>query len=722
MQALSISCLNFDYNVRGTHQILRYLHRRHCGGTNSKSQTTSSGLLRLQFKNTAVLYCSSGYDDVDGEYEKVSSGGVDWLVSPHPFLDAKTLRPIRFEPLKLDDAPPQSGPASSDAPPVTVIVPVFGSPRYTLDIRREIEAFLPELKAIGGRVVISIDGHPVPAQNLLHRDLLSGLDADLVDVHCQDRNLGFIDNVNFLYSKTGSGDIVVLLTTDVRMQPGSISRVIAPLLADEKIALSTPFAIGGENLEAPECDVVHWRELDRILSWDEPAYPDAETNVGYMLAVDRRKYPGARLFDDFFVNGYGDDSDLYYRCVNLGYRGVVADNCCVYHEHGASFGVTELRSELRVENHRRFMERWGQVFEARHAAAVAALEKVKTDKSRLLSALVHSCPMPQLVFLLPTNDRRIGGVAAVFDIVEGLCDRGLPAAVICAATPFDEHGLPVRSIPADDAARCDVILANAAYLIATAHDTCEPVKKMARQHGLKSGYFIQGPEFSFSDGEYLASVLSGYAGFDAVFVVSEFLKEIVGDYIDEQAILIPYGPPLEKYYDLGVPREPKSIAVQFNGNPNKGAAYVAGVVSALAPLGYRIYSFGNESLRGRRQNFCTHLGFLSTAEKVRLFNKVEFYLDASNYEGLGLLLMESIRCGVIPLYRYNGGTAHILQSRGVGIEIGDYAAIHRIRQQLTEFRDAADFGAERARCKNAIADRSCEAGVAAMLEWWNAQR
>jgi hypothetical protein len=245
MQALSISCLNFDYNVRGTHQILRYLERRHCSRANSKSRMKSPGLLRLQFKNTAVLYCSSGYDGVDGEYEKVSSGGVDWLVSPHPFLDAKTLRPIRFEPLRLDSAPPPLHAASPDAPPVTVIVPIFGSPRYTRDIRREIEAFLPELKAIGGRVVISIDGHSVPAQNLLHRDLLAGVDADLVEVHCQDRNLGFIDNVNFLYSKTGSDDIVVLLTTDVKMQPGSISRVIAPLLADERIALSTPFAIGG---------------------------------------------------------------------------------------------------------------------------------------------------------------------------------------------------------------------------------------------------------------------------------------------------------------------------------------------------------------------------------------------------------------------------------------------------------------------------------------------
>lgn len=722
LSAYVISVVICDYGQGITGDLVRYFARNRSSSSDPDGSKASSTLLLIRFRNTCVLYCAAGYDNIEGDFEIVSAGDLRYLVSPHPFLHAETFRPIQFEPFCITRPKTPVAHAGVSMPRVSVIIPVYGSPLYTRNIRNEVEALLPELKALNGRVIISVDGHDVPAQTSLHLDVLEGMNADLVDVHSHDENIGFIRNVNFLYSKTAGDEIVVLLTTDVKMQSGSLARIIAPLIDDENIALSTPFAIGGENLEAPKSDALHWRDLDTILSGTEPSYPDAETNVGYLLAVDRRKYPGAELFDEFFINGYGDDSDLYYRCVNLGFRGVVADDCCVYHEHGASFDLTQKRSELRLENFRRFMERWGEIFKSRHALATATLEKLKSDKSRVVSALVRSLPMPQIVFFLPVNDRRIGGVAAVFNLVEMLCDMGLPAAVICRITPFDESGFQSRSISFDDESRRDAVLANASLLVATAHDTCEPVKKLAADHGLKTAYFVQGPEFSFSDGQFLTSVVTGYRGFDAIFVVSLFLKDVISNYVDKPITLIPYGPPSLNYYELGIEREPNSIAVQLNGNPNKGAAYVAGVVASLARKGFKIYSFGDDAMRGKKKNFCNHLGFLSSSEKVRLFNRVEFYLDASNFEGLGLLLMESIRCGAIPLYRHNGGTADILKSAGVGIEVGDYAAISRINDQLSDFRKTHDMEAERRRCKRAIEGHSVEAAAEAMLEWWNAQR
>lgn len=731
MQAYKIQCLSFDYTAHMALTLIRYYYRQrvlHDAFTSqgdpieSEYTNTMAFLLKIEFRNTSVLYCEAGYKSIDGNFEVVNYKDLKWLVSPHPFLCASTVRPIHFVPLRLDRPHSPKGHVHSGMPTVSVIIPIYGSPRNTLDIRNQINEFLPELKSLNGRVIISVDGHDSALQNSLHIDILEELDPEFINIYYQEKNLGFIKNVNFLFRKTRSDEIVILLTTDVKMPPATFTRIIAPLVSDNNIALSTPFAIGGENLEAPDSQVLYWRDLDTILFGDEPSYPDAETNVGYLLAVDRRKYRGDDLFDEFFVNGYGDDSDLYYRCINIGLRGVVVDNCCVFHEHGASFSLTQARSKLRIENHRRFTERWGEAFEARHGSASAALNELKARKSRLATALVRSLPTPHVVFFLPTNDRRIGGVAAVFDLVEALCEQGVPAAVISRVMPFNEFGLPCRSIPYEDASRRDLVLAGASVLIATSHDTCEPVKGLAGQYGLKTAYFVQGPEFSFSDGQFLSSVVTGYGGFDSVFVVSRYLEDVIADYIDKPITLIPYGPPLLSYYELGTPREPNSIAVQMNGNPNKGAAYVAGVVASLARHGFRIYSFGDDSLRGRRQNFCDHLGFLSIAEKVRLFNRVEFYLDASNFEGLGLLLMESIRCGSIPLYRHNGGTADILKSSGAGIEIGDYAAIRGIRQQLMEFRNSADFDAERRRCKMAIAEHSREAAAKAMLEWWNAFR
>ena len=717
-----IFCQDRDYRRVVALKLISFFRKNFSAKAHAGCDDHTSQCLLIKFKNTSVLYSNSGYDWVDGDFEVVTAGEMRFLVSPFPFLYVSNLQPIQSEPFFLDRTEQPLRLIDDNSPRVSVIVPVYGSPRYTHDVRSEIEAFLPELRGLKGRVILSIDGHDAPGQTSLHLDVLKGIDAEMVEVHSHPKNIGFIRNVNSLYSKTAPNEIVVLLTTDVKMQPSTLSRVIAPLIKNEKIALSTPFAIGGENLEAPESDALHWHDIDAIISGIEPTYPDAETNVGYLLAVDRRKYKGSELFDEFFTNGYGDDSDLYFRCVSLGLRGVVVDNCCVYHEHGASFNLTRQRSKLRLENHRRFMERWGAAFRERHAAASANLEKIKAEKSEIVSSLLRALPMPQIVFLLPKNDRRIGGVAAVFNLVEALCDKGVPAAVISTGARFSEFGFQSRSIPFDHTALRDMVLANASFLVATAHDTCDIVKELAKQHRLRTAYFVQGPEFSFSDGNALRSVVTGYRGFDSIFVVSSYLAEVIKDFVTEPVNLIPYGPNPLDYYDLSGPREHNSIAVQLNGNPQKGAAYVAGVIASLAHHGYKVYSFGDDSLRGKRQNFCNHLGFLSTSEKVQLFNSVEFYLDASNYEGLGLLLMESIQCGALPVYRHNGGTAEILKAAGIGIEVGDYAAIGKIKDQISDFRKERDFETERGRCKAAIENHSIKSATEALLRWWNAQR
>lgn len=674
----------------------------------------------LEFKNSSILYSPHGYDDIEGDFELVQRDGVKYLASPNGthFLRAKELTPFNFERYSIR---PSSKLAYSHTPPkVTVIIPVYGSLRNTYEIKREVEGFRSELQELGGRVLISVDGHSSRHQTRQHLNILEDIPAEVARVFSHEDNLGFIGNVNFLYQNTGSDEIVVLLTTDVKLQPKSISRVIAPLIEDEKIALCTPFAIGGENLEAPESKLRHWRQLDSIISNIEPTYPDAETNVGYMLAVDRRKYRSGILFDSFFNNGYGDDSDLYYRCVNLGYRGVVADNCCVLHEHGASFSHTDTRSSLRIENYRRFMERWSDAYIGRHQKAIAEIEKRKKVLGRISSALSLSALNSEIAFLLPTNDRRIGGVCAIFDLAESLCDRGVPTTVLCASTPYDESLCALKSVSLEDTTSRDATLSSISWLIATSHDTCDTTKKLARESGCNTGYFIQGPEFSFSEGDFLSSVVTGYAGFDALFTVSRFLSEIVSNHVDSPVHLIPYGPPKFKYFETGAKREEKSIAVQMNGNPNKGSSFVAGVIAALVREGYHFYSFGNEALRGVRKNFCTHLGFLSTAEKIRLFNRVEFYLDASNFEGLGLLLLESIQCGAIPLYRHNGGSADLLKKVGVGVEVGDYADIGNIREKLLAFRRSVDWEAERRRCQDAVKEHSLERAVLAMERWRNA--
>jgi GT2 family glycosyltransferase len=718
---VTIEVSETDYNQAIARDLIRYVFGAAEDARDDDTSDLQRRYLLIKFRNTNLLYGPGGFAHIEGDFEPVDIGDFNFLLSAGDYFHSRTLKPLRFEPYSIQGVRKPAKPFLTEAPPIVVIVPIYGNLLNTFETRQEIETFASELAELRGRVLLAVDGHDTRSQTLQHLEILSDLDLECVDVFSHDRNLGFIQNVNFLFSKTREDEIVVLLTTDVKMQPYTLTRVIAPLVNTNTIALSTPYAIGGENLEAPESEIRHWRDLDAILSALPPAYPDAETNVGYLLAVDRRKYPGTVLFDKFFENGYGDDSDLYYRCVNLGFRGVVADNCCVLHEHGASFSHTSARSELQIANHRRFMERWGQVYSGRHKTATQAIAQRKERQARIASALSRNATRPEIAFVLPTNDRRIGGVAAVFDLAETLFDQGLPTAVLCTSRPQSDGNAALKTISADDYRMRDAVLASASWILATSHDTCHIVKSLADSNDCTAGYFVQGPEFSFSNGHFLSSVLTGFQGFQAVFTVSAYLAELVRAHTEVPIHLIPYGPPRYKYFETSSAREPRSIAIQLNGNPNKGASYAAGVIAALIRHGYHFYSFGDENLRGTRRNFCHHLGFLSTAEKVRLFNRVEFYLDASDFEGLGLLLMESVKCGAIPIYRHNGGSADLLKRSTAGIEVGDYAAIGRIHEQLSRFRDESAWEAERGHCKEAIRGHSREAAAAAFRDWWDAQ-
>src|SRR6056297_3272070 len=184
MPAYTLSVNELQYSQYLFLNLLEFLlrHDDELPDTETSSQG-SSNLFRIRFQNTSVLYCREGYDEIEGDFETISADGVEYIVSASPLLDAKTLRPIEFTPFHMDGRDRPLPRFEHDSPRVAVIIPVYGSPRYTLDVRNEVEALIPELKALNGRVIISVDGHDHSLQTSLHLNLLEGIDVETVEVH-----------------------------------------------------------------------------------------------------------------------------------------------------------------------------------------------------------------------------------------------------------------------------------------------------------------------------------------------------------------------------------------------------------------------------------------------------------------------------------------------------------------------------------------------------------
>jgi GT2 family glycosyltransferase len=651
---------------------------------------TKGNSFLIEFKNSQVLYKTNmNYKEIEGSYEVVTTRGSDipftYLCSAKDnFINIDSFEPIKKAELNLNDI---SVFFEAESNPCSILIPIYGSPQYTKKIIENLKEIKKEISNLD--VHISIDF--ISEYNSdLHESIISSSGVDVI-IYRQNDNLGFVDNCNFLFDKA-ENQIMVLWTSDVKLNKGGISKLIAPLMLYDDVALSTPFAYGGANLEAPISSVLSWVDLDRCLRLLAPDYPEAETNVGYLLGIDNSKLCFDALFDNKIDNGYSDDSDLYYRVVNKGFRGVLVDNMCVYHEHGSSFVETNNRDHYRQENYLKFMHKWGRILKERIGDASFKIDEVRRSKTKKINLISNALHVSNdITFILPTDDRKIGGVDAVFNICESLLSKEVTARVITTNThAYDDHAYECESVDINDS-MANKIISNSKLLVATSHDTVPLVKGFKEKFGMEIAYFVQGPEFSFSSGEFLQDVLTDFKGFDCVWCVSDFIIEMILPWCDKKPKLIPYGPNEYEYYNRNEEREERSIAIQFNGRIDKGADYIAGMIAALKPLGYKFYSFGDTNKHKITENFCIHLGFLNKKEKIDLFNKTEFYMDASHFEGLGLILIESTLCGSMPIYRSNGGSAKLLKENSGGILIGDYGDILESSLYIEEAREDKNY-------------------------------
>ena len=158
-----------------------------------------------------------------------------------------------------------------------------------------------------------------------------------------EKNLGFIGTVNHGFDV--SKNDVVILNTDTEVPPNWLSRLIKPMLDDEKIASVTPFSNSAEicsfpnfcqNNDLPEGLTVS--EVDKIFSRYGDSRPcEIPTGVGFCMLMRRECIEKCGKFDKVFGAGYGEENDWCQRTLAQGYKHVHVRNLFVWHKHGASF-------------------------------------------------------------------------------------------------------------------------------------------------------------------------------------------------------------------------------------------------------------------------------------------------------------------------------------------------------------------------------------------------
>jgi GT2 family glycosyltransferase/glycosyltransferase involved in cell wall biosynthesis len=293
---------------------------------------------------------------------------------------------------------------TSEAPEVSVIIPVHGKFWYTYQCLRAIAEHAPRRPF----EVIVVDDCSTD-ETLLAPLIVSG-----VRVLRNERNLGFVGSVN-AGAAMARGRNIMLLNNDTEVQPGWMDELCDSFERDGRIG------IAGSKLLFPngtlqECGGIVWRLGD---GWNygrdqDPERPefcalrDVDYVSGAALMIRREVWDAVGGLSEEYAPAYYEDTDLCFKVREAGHRVVVQPYSRVVHHEGVSAGTDVSGAGMKRyqrTNMARFAARWRSTLQ-HHAVGGSVPPAIEAERYVRRRALFIDDSVP-------TPDRDAGSTVAV---------------------------------------------------------------------------------------------------------------------------------------------------------------------------------------------------------------------------------------------------------------------------------------------------------------------
>ncbi len=528
-----------------------------------------------------------------------------------------------------------------------IIVPVYNAPEY---VEICVFAIFNNTKEEDLGMVYLLDDN----SNKITHDLLDNLSKKyknkLKVVHNKE-NLGFIKNVNQGFSMCTS-DYVMLLNTDCFIAKNTVGKLMDHMNKNEKIGLICPICSNAANLTLEMYPGFSYMMMDELLEKKFKGINyDACTVVGNCLMISKRCIDEVGYLDEIYGMGYGDETDYQFKSMEKGFEAKVALDTYVFHKAEQSFNTTNKKRSERIEKNRKiFFDRWGDQYNE------LLKEYNKNDPIEYIKENItkeDKKPNLDFTFVLPQMGKGAGGVIFITQLVNYLSILGIKIGMLNLYPGIYDEIMNFEPLNPN-------LIGNfkSKFLIATIFDSIFFSKKLAEKMNSKVIYFSQGYEFMFLEGTEYGKVEASFMLADYVITISDYLKNNYKKLFNIEALKISNGIDYNILHidNKKINKRPK-IIMNLRNESLKGGFILNDIIKKLTiELNNVDINVINNS---KKSDFCVNnnktvnlniiKGPIPRMDVYNLIKEADILVDSSLSEGFGLLPLEAMSVGTIPV-------------------------------------------------------------------------
>ena len=524
-----------------------------------------------------------------------------------------------------------------------IIIPIYNSPEWVKMCVYALYKNTPEEYI--GKVILMNDNSDELSCNCIE-NLKNKYKT--IEVYKNETNLGFIKNVNKGMDKT-TADYILLLNTDCLLSKNTIPKLIDHMEKNKKIGLICPISSNAANLsyDIPE-NYSYMQINDMFYKQFKGKNFDACNVVGNCLMISRECMEKTGYLDEAYGMGYGDETDYQFKAHKQGFEAKVAIDTYVFHKSEVSFGTSPEKQKRLEHNREIFFSRWGEEYNKKMQ------EYVKNDPIEYINThlKMEENPHPDVLFFLPDIHQNAGGVHMVVDIVNYLNINGYFANILTER--IHEYKEIMIFSPSfmknikDIEPKC---------IVGTIYPTIFFVETIAKHYNIPAVNFMQGYEPCFDNGEIYSWAELACRNSQNILAISQFLKEKCKTNFRKDATVIPNAINTDLIYNTNKKRKEKiSITMDLRNSFPKGDFLLNEILKKLTLKDYNIeinviyvkktmFPINNNS--NIKINY--YEGPLNRKEVSNILFNTDIFIDASLMEGFGLMSLEAMAAGAVPI-------------------------------------------------------------------------